>query len=396
MASSNGNRTLRLIVVDSDRGSRLYVKRRLNGGPIRVIGEADGTQAGLRLIRGLQPDIVLLELEASNGHTLDVIKTIKEELPDTGIVLSSHESSPQLSLDCIRAGAQEFVTRPMDIAELEKAFDHIRKLIERTVSPGKKRGKVISVFSAKGGIGATSVAVNLGVALAEHSDIKTVLVDLSFHMGDLGLMLDRAPRFSLADAFDEEDRSLDSSKLPSLLSQHESGVYLLTVASSPEVGEEIKASHMIELFGYLGSMFDYVIVDLGRHLDDRTVEVISLSESVLFLASLELPTIRNVKRYLDIFDELEIDRDKMHLVVNRFQKKGRLTLDDLETAVGLETFWTIPNDFTPMSLGIDRGNPAVLEAPKSKVSQSFKDLAECVCELYGSETSENSIEAATS
>lgn len=393
--ASHAKRTLRLIVVDSDRGSRLYVKRRLNADGIRVIGEADNTQAGLRLIRGLQPDAVLLELEPSVTTTLDAVKKIKEELPDTGIILSSHETSPQMILDCIRAGAQEFVSRPMDIAELEKAVDHVRKLLERTAPHGKKRGKVLSVFSVKGGIGATSVVANLGVALAGHAEAKTVLVDLSFHMGDLGLMLDLPPRYSLTDALNSEG-TIDATKLPSILSQHASGAYLLTVAASPEVGEEITANHMAELFGYLNTMFDYIVVDAGRHLDDRTVEVLSLSDAILVLSCLDLPTIRNVKRYLDIFDKLEIDRDRIHLIVNRFLKKGRLTLNDLESTVGLETFWTIPNDFAPMSLGIDRGNPAVLQTPKAKVSQNFKDLAENLCELYAREPMEGSVEAAAS
>ncbi|UCH84481.1 MAG: response regulator, partial [Candidatus Latescibacterota bacterium] len=373
--------------------ARVYVKRRMSGDGIRVIGEADNTQTGLRLVRGLQPDCVLIELEPTASLTLETVKKIREELPDTGIILSSHESSPQLILSCIRAGAQEFVSRPIDAGELEKAFDHMRKLLARNGGNGKKRGKILSAFSGKGGIGATSVVANLGVALAEQSNAKTVLVDLCFHMGDLCLMLDQTPRYSLVDAM--SDGSVDSGKLPSVLCQHESGVYVLTVAASPEMADEINTAHMTELFGMLGSMFDYVIVDVGRHLDDRTVEVLSLSDGILFLSALDLPTIRNVKRYLDIFDELEIDRSLIHLVVNRFQKKSRLTLTDLENTVGLETFWAVPNDFAPISLGIDRGNPAVLEAPKSKVAQNFKDLAECVCELYGREESVGSMETAT-
>ncbi|UCG51305.1 MAG: hypothetical protein JSW58_14085 [Candidatus Latescibacterota bacterium] len=152
---------------------------------------------------------------------------------------------------------------------------------------------------------------------------------------------------------------------------------------------------MVEIFGCLSAMFDYVLVDVGRHLDDRTIEVLSLSDAILFLSCLDIPTIRNVKRYLDIFEQLEIEREKVHLVVNRFQKKSRLGLNDLENTVGLETFWTIPNEFAPISLGIDRGNPAVLETPKTKVAQNFKDLAESLCELYGRQESSSSVETAT-
>ena len=119
MATPNSNRTIRLIVIDSDSKTRVNVKRWMSEKGFRVIGEADNTKIGLRLVRGLQPDVVLLELPASGSQTMEVVKKIREELPDTRIVLSSHESSPQLILSCIRAGACEFVARPVEPGELE-------------------------------------------------------------------------------------------------------------------------------------------------------------------------------------------------------------------------------------------------------------------------------------
>ncbi len=387
MATPNSNRTIRLIVIDSDSKTRVNVKRWMSEKGFRVIGEADNTKIGLRLVRGLQPDVVLLELPASGSQTMEVVKKIREELPDTRIVLSSHESSPQLILSCIRAGACEFVARPVEPSELEKAFDHIRKMLERMSTTRRRHGRTLSVFSTKGGIGATSLVANLGVALASRPDTRTVVVDLSFQMGDLGLLLDRAPRYSLPDAFDEG--ALDESKLRTILTQHDSGVHILTVAASPELGEEITRDHMVDLFGTLNTMFDYVIVDVGRHLDDRTVEVLELSESILLLSTLDLPTVRNASRYFDIFEQLELDRRQIKVIVNRFNSKSRLSLKDLEKTLGVEVFWTIPNDFEPMSLGVDTGVPAVIEAPKRKVSQSFHDLAECLCTVEEDESPES-------
>lgn len=391
MAVSKNNRSLRLVVIDSDKSMRNFVRQYSVDKGIRIIGEADDVKSGLRLARGLQPDVILLELPSSADHTKNAIEKIKEDLPDAGIILSSHESSPQLILSCIRAGAQEFITRPFDQLELDKAIDHLRNLTEQTVRSTKKRGTILSVFASKGGVGATTLVTNLGVALAARPDTRVILVDLSFHMGDMGLMLDESPRYSLTDALD--GGAIDESKLQSIISQHNSGVYFLTAVTSPEISDEITCDHMGELLGTLGTMFDYIIVDIGRHLDDRTVEVLEISDEVFLLSSLDIPTIRNVSRYLDIFERLQIGSSKIRLIANRFQKKSQISLKDLESAVGMETFWAIPNDYAPISMGINGGTPAVLEAPRSKVAQSYKDLAEHICELHSNRSLHESMEA---
>jgi pilus assembly protein CpaE len=278
----------------------------------------------------------------------------------------------------MRAGAQEFVGRPVDAPELDKALERVRKLTAGASVSKKNHGSVVSVFSGKGGIGATSVAANLAVALSDPGDASAVLVDLSFQMGDLGLMLDQPAKYSLTDAMVEG--KLDESKLRSILSQHDSGVSLLTVAASPEIGEEITRHHIVELFGLLKTIFDFVVVDVGRQLDDRIVEVFELSDKILMLATLEVPALRNTNRYLEIFDRLELDRDKIHLVVNRFQKKASLSIKDVESALGMDVFWKVPNDFTHMRMGIDGGIPVVMRTSRSKLARSFQQLADCLCD----------------
>jgi pilus assembly protein CpaE len=378
MSADNGNRTLRLILIDSDRRARSYVKRSFSNKSVRIIGEADDIKSGLRLIRGLQPDVILIELPDNASETMEAVKKLRYELPDTGIILSKHDPSPHLILSGIRAGAQEFVGRPVDAPELDKALDRVRKLMTTTVSSKKNHSSVVAVFSGKGGIGATSVAANLAVALSDHREAGAVLVDLSFQMGDLGLMLDQPTKYSLTDAL--VDGKLEESKLRSMLSQHDSGVSLLTVAASPEIGEEITRQHIVELFGLLKMIFDFVVVDVGRQLDDRIVEVLELSDIIIMLATLEVPALRNTNRYLEIFERLELDRDKIRLVVNRFQKKAAISIKDVESALGLDVFWKIPNDFTHMQMGIDGGTPVVMRTSRSKLARSFQQLADCLCE----------------
>lgn len=371
--ASNGN--LRLVVIDSDAAVSAFVKQWVNGKGVRVVGEAEDTASGLRLTRSLQPDLVMLELPFQATPAMEFVRRIRSEFPGTGIIVTAQEASPQLVLSCIRAGAHEFVPRPIDGAELEKAINHVRQLSGVTLS-GKKRGKVISVVSSKGGIGATTFTSNLGLALAQRSESKVVLVDMSLPFGDLGVMLDAPARYSLTDAL--VDGSIEESKLRSVLVASVPGVHLLSIAASPEAAEEITRQHMIELAGILSTMFDYVVIDIGRQLDDRTVEVLELSDSIMLISSLDLPTVRNTVCFAGILTRLKIDREKIHIVVNRYQKKSRLSLEDVEAMVDRRVFWSIPNDYEPVSMGIDRGVPAVQHAPRSKVAKSYLDLADRV------------------
>lgn len=373
--NGNGNGSLRLVVIDSDAAMRAKVKRWVGAKGIRVVGEADDSKGGLRLTRGLQPDLVLMELPAQATSVMDFVKTIKGEFPDTGIILSASNASPDLILSSIRAGAQEFVARPIDEGELDQAIDHLKRISNGSQhSNGRRRGRIISVATPKGGTGATSFTANLGIALNDRTHSKIVLVDMSFTFGDLGVMFDAAPKYSLTDAM--VDGSVEESKLRSIMVSHEMGLHLLNVAASPEIGEEVTRQHVVELMGMLATMFDFIIVDVGRQLDDRTVEVLELSDSIMLICELDIPTVRNTVCFTALMERLKIDRDKTHLVINRYHKKSRLSFDDLETLVGRKVFWSIPNDFVPMSVGIDRGVPAVQDAPKSKVAKSYLDLAD--------------------
>jgi pilus assembly protein CpaE len=378
-----------LVIIDSDQTARLYAKKYLSARNVRVIGEATEIKAGQRLVHGLLPDVVLLELPENGAETIEFVRRVREDQPDIGFVIAKHQPSSQTILGCIRAGAQEFVGRPLDGPEVEKALGHVRRLTERTYTNGKKHGVLLSIFSSKGGIGASSTAANLAVALAKESAGSTVLVDMSFQLGDLGLMFDRPARYSLVDALDND--SLDNAKLRSIIDEHDSGVGLLTVVASPELAQDITHKHVVELFAALNTMFDFVVVDLGRHLDERTAEVLELSDAILLLSTVDVPSIRNLSKYLGMFSRFELEEKKIHVVLNRYSKKTRLTLKDVEDVLGKSIFWTIPNDFEPMSSGIDGGTPVILDATRSKLARNFRELAEVCRQMF----TEASMEAKT-
>ncbi len=375
MSLDSQKRPLKLVVIDSQESTAEMIKVHFADKGLRLVGEAADLKAGLRLVRGLLPDVVLLEVQDDADKALEAVQRIRTELPECGIILSSDRVSPDLILNSMRAGAQEFVGRPVEAAELEKAIDHLRKLLGQIVPSGRRRSCTISLFSTKGGAGSSTLATNLAVALAQNPGTRVALVDLNFQMGDLSLMMDVKPRYCLVDL--HGSTGLDEREVRSLLTAHNSGVMLLSATNSPEDGQKVERNHMVEVFGLLSTMFDYVIVDADRHLDDRTLEVIDLSDRVLLVSTLSLPAIRNAKRYFELFRRLEMDEGKFELVVNRYNnKKSGLRIRDLEGAVGLEVSWLVPNDYQVANHSIDAGVPLMIGTPRSKLAKSFEEYAD--------------------
>jgi pilus assembly protein CpaE len=152
----------------------------------------------------------------------------------------------------------------------------------------------------------------------------------------------------------------------------------------------------VELLGMLNTMFDYVVVDMGREVDDRAIEVFDLSDRVLLLTQLTFPAVRNTTLYLDLLRRLEIDMDKVLLMVNRYHNKYELSLEDLERTVGQQAFWVIPNDYKTVSAALDNGEPVVARAPRSKVSRNIDKLAETLCDTFAGNSAIENVPAVAS
>jgi pilus assembly protein CpaE len=369
---------LRVVVVCGDELTRVTIRRHLHGAGSRVLGETEDLKSGLRLVRGLSPDLALLELGADGTATMEVVRKLRDELPQLGIALLSADASPQRILGGIRAGAQEFLTLPLDLAELDRAVERLRRLLSQMAPTAKRRGRVVAVYAAKGGVGASSVATNLALALSTRLERRVAIVDFNLQVGDLALMLDVNPEHSFARAV--EDGAIDEAKIDGILTRHRSGVRLLTLCDRPEDSELVFRNHVPELFGVLNTMFDWVIVDLGRHIDERSMELLDLADDVLMVTALDVPTIRNTRRYLDLLERLEVPRNRIRLVVNRQQDGGRLTVRDVENTVGMGVFWSLPNEYRPMSAAIDSGNPVILGSPRSRLARSYHEFAAALAE----------------
>lgn len=383
----SSDRATSVLIIDRDTLSRAAIKNFCTQQGIRVAGETEGLASGLSMIKGLRPDIAVLELPSRPDETLDAVRALKAEYPQMGIILTANDKSPQLILNSMRAGAQEYLTRPLDTKELGEAIKRLAAQAKRsTKTKADRSGRIVSVFSNKGGVGVTSVAANLAVSLAKKADKKTVIVDLNLQMGDVALMFNLRPPYSLADAMTAS--GLDESRLRGLLDEHESGVFVLSAPEDPVEAEKISPGMLMEVFGLLKGMFDYIVVDAGHNFDSRVLEVLNLADTILVLSVLDVPTVRNARRCLTLFGQLGYSPEKVRLVVNRWQKKTKVTVEDLEATAMSKVFWQIPNDYKTLIAAIDAGEPAAVQSPRSKLSRNIEELALELCDLHSGESPE--------
>jgi len=236
----------------------------------------------------------------------------------------------------------------------------------------KKKGRIITLFSTKGGVGKTVVASNLAAYLALQKK-NVCLVDFDLQFGDVALMLKIEPKESLYKAIEAGER-LDKEMLESLFSYHEdSGLKVLLAPVKPDVSRVVSETQVSRLLALLTEIVDFVIVDTPSSLDRTTLAVVDASDRILLVASMDLPSVKNVKIVLGMLEILNIEKSRINLVLNRADSRVGLSFEDIEQSIGKDISWTIPSDrIVPRSVNL--GVPFVIDAPRAEVSRSFEKI----------------------
>jgi pilus assembly protein CpaE len=325
-------------------------------------------------IRAKKPDIVILELPKDSSRALRWVEQIKLESPDSAIFVSSFEKNHELVISAMRAGAQEFFSRPIDANEIKEAIEKVIRIKGQKKAQVAQRGRIISVFSKKGGMGVTTLAVNLAVALSQLSDTKAALIDLDLQLGDITSFMNLSPDYNIFDVLSEHGE-VDPMKLQSCMTRHESGVFVLAEPKNPVDSENISSSQINQILQHLRSIFSYVIVDTSHKFDSKNLEVFDLSDTVILVTVPNISSLRAAKKVLGAFRDLDYVRDKVRLVVNRTDKRDPIKPEEIEKTLHHKISWMIPNDYPMVIEAINTGIPLVSRKGTSKVAQSIKELA---------------------
>lgn len=366
---------LRAVLVDSDVDARAATRRLLADIPtVTLVGEYSGVAEALSRAAGTRPDLLVVDVDVAESPATAVaaIEQLAHKLPETAILATGHQVSAELVIRVLRAGALEFLRRPVERVDLVAALEKLARF--RGSAPQRNPGRITSIFAAKGGLGATTLAINLGVSMAERVEGKTLLVELDNRHSDIVTFLDLKPRYSIHDLVENLGR-MDESLLRGLLTRHASGLWTVpgpTRLERSQFGPE-QVSGAIEV---LRAHFDHVLMDLRHDFDPATVAALEASDVILFVTNLDVAALRSGAAALAAFRHLGLDTKKIKVVVMRDGTGDSVTVKHARNALGLPIYWRTPSDYQTVVASINAGRPVVSASPRAKISKNIRELAE--------------------
>lgn len=319
----------------------------------------------------LRPSAAIIVLGESPEEELALLRELTQTHPETMLIGAAFNASPDLILSSLRSGASEFLRLPLIDSEFATILDHAEEYVARQASAPRKRGRVIAVYSNKGGCGTSFIAANLALALPG----PTVLVDLNFQTGDLGFFFQIEPKFSIVDLNEHLDR-MDEELLAGLLAHYGTHLSLLPAPTDVDAALDIRADHVVSAIDLLRNARDFVVLDLPHTFDEITLAALDQADEILVVTTLDIMTVRNAQRVLSVFDRLDYPREKVRAVVNRWSKSDLdVGQSQIEKLFGKQSVTMIPNDYRAAVTSINLGQPLVGARKANPVGQEIKRLA---------------------
>lgn len=377
-----GNPPIKVLIVDNIAQMRENLKELLSlDGRFIVTGEAEDCKEAMALAMRLRPDIVLLDLDISVACETEVMQAMVTDMADIStVVITSARDNQEHLREAMAAGAAVYMVKPFSadqlVSTLRRAYDmeiQRRARLMPGASVRTKLGQIISVYSAKGGVGKTVIAVNLAAELGKERGRKVVLVDLDLQFGDVAIMLDTSPVRTIADIAREEQVDLET--VETCLLTHSTGIRVLASPLCPEHEEIVTNKHIEAVLQLLAEAYDFIVVDLPQRLDDISLTGLDMADTVLLVTSTDLPGVKNAKACLEIMETLGYESSKIKLVLSRPCKQHGLDISEIEKTLKRTADVLIPNEERVVFPSVNKGTPFVISSPTAKVSLAIRDLA---------------------
>jgi len=361
---------LRTVIIDADDSARAAVKRALTGlNSIVVIAEYRDVSQCLLAAPANRADVLLVGI----GEDATPIDRLARALPSTAVLAMGPVTSAEFVIKVIRAGAVEFLSRPVQRGDLETALEKLVR-VRRGAATAQRSARVTSIFSTKGGLGATTLAINLAVCLAEKTGGRTLLLELDTRPSDVATFLDLKPSYSVLDALSNLSR-LDESFLHGLLMRHESRLAVLPGPLKME-RSDLDSESVQALLEILGSQFDHIVVDLRHDLNPGTIAALEASDIILYLTSPNVAALRSSAAGLAALRHLGLDLGRVRAVLTREGTGADVTLKHAQEALEIPIYWKTPSDYAAVVASINHGRPVVTASPRSRISVNIRQLCE--------------------
>lgn len=352
---------------------------------IEIVGESDSREAALNIISEFLPNVVIVDDEIEDGP-YRLAEEITQRFVNMAVIITGKQAAEDHFHKLLQSGARDFVVKPVEpallVESVYRAYEFEKK---RTVLlPSKnmeetraRKAKIISIFSNKGGVGTTTIAVNLAITLAKNYQRRTILWDLDLYHGIVAVATNVVQRRHLTDLLNEI-QYMDEELFESYLERHESGLAVLPAPFTPEFGDFVSAEHVGRILAAARERWDYVIIDNPSFFNEPTIAALRQSDLILVIGSLDLGTIKNIKACLMVMDKLNLSRAKIKLILNRVCREFGIFPKDIETTLKLPIYATIPADAKSVLTGLNQGVPAVISSPESDYGRSIHSLAKII------------------
>ncbi|MFC3108608.1 CpaE family protein [Undibacterium arcticum] len=320
------------------------------------------------------PDVLIVDSACDGRSDLEPLEQLGHLYPNMAFIVLCEQQSPDFLIQAMRAGVREVLPSPINAEALKAALDRIQHKLG--FAP-RKQGKILSFISCKGGSGATFLAANLAYALAQGGK-KVALIDLNLQFGDALLFLsDQKPATTLTDVARGIHR-LDPALLEASMVSVDRNLSVLAAPEDPAHGMEVKPDHIDALLKLARHQYDFVVLDVGRNLDAQTIKALDHADMIFTVLQITLPFIRDGKRLLDVFRTLDYAKNKVQLVVNRFEKGGDIGLKDLEQSLGNKVMYTVPNHYDAAATSVNQGIPIAKLARNSPITKTLQEWSEAL------------------
>lgn len=325
-------------------------------------------------VKELKQVLLIVDISGYQEQALNFVSKVTSDCPKCRVITLFDKPDTDIVIRALRVGASDFVSMPVIKSEFMNSLEKINNDLSDN-NPQKSKCQVITVYSNKGGVGKTSVAVNLSYELAKITKENVALIDLNFLLGDVATFLDLKPSFNISYMLKNLDKINGDFLLSTLEKYKDTSLYVLADPPYIKHTEKISSKDVTKLFDILKETFSYVVVDTSGGFEKNALTAIENSDLVLLGAIVNLPALRNCQRCIEYFEKLGIEKDKIQVVVNRFLENDEISSDDVKEVLGRELYWKIPNNYFTMMSAINKGVPVSDVNPDSNVALSYKNLA---------------------
>jgi len=390
----NVGEKIRVLIVDDIPETRENLRKLLYfENDIEVVGAAISGEEGIQMAKELQPHIVLMDINMPGVDGITASEAICQEVPTTQVIMMSVQGEADYLRRSMLAGAREFLIKPFSSDELVSSIRRVYELgvaqraryqvpvppvsmaAQRQPPPPQELGKVITVFSPKGGTGCSTLAVNLAITLRMETDARVILVDSSLQFGDVAVLLNLKPVRTIVDLVPHINE-LDVELINSVLVPHSSGIKTLLAPPRPEMADLIVPDHMKRILEELKKGFDCIIVDTQTSLHDLELAIMDVSDRIILITTPDIPSIKNTKLFFEVTEALGYPSEKVLLTVNKMDRRSTsIRTENIEAGIKHPVAATLALDERVATFAANQGVPFVLSAANSPLAQNVVTLA---------------------